>query len=409
VADGALEASAHDVRWDSLVLAQWAIAVDASVASEHGLGLRDRGVDGSEAVTGVLEGSVRDTGAAVVPVWAVEALVADAVDSLVTAIADGVVANVTTRSQGSLLIHAEADVGRSRSKAVSRVVTMLVFTVARNAQVKVLAGLASNKLVLRKNVDTVVASASGHARLLRQSLGLLAKGAGNRDLLLDALLSLAADALSGAGDDLTVFNATLDQPVTFTRAKSAGGDAGLAKIVITAIADAAMIVRIVHGGVAAVAINRPLALSRSHRSDSRLTATESKLARSLRTGEGAEEVRAIRSEGLRDRGLGLDESLLRSTSLAELEDATADGTTVESGRVTRWGLVVRRADDDRLGGLLSRHGRGILRRCDLLGLLLGEVGSDGGLEPQLRLGLGGANEGLEDLWVVGLKDDVAAS
>jgi hypothetical protein len=170
-----------------------------------------------------------------------------------------------------------------------------------------------------------------------------------------------------------------------------------------------MIVRIVHGSVAAVAVNRPLTLSRSHRSDSRLTATEGKLARSLRTGERAEEVRAIRSEGLRDRGLGLDESLLRSTSLAELEDAAADGTTVESGRVARWGLVIRRADDDRLDGLLSGHGRGILRRCDLLGLLLGEVGSDGGLEPQLRLGFGGANEGLEDLWVVGLKDDVAAS
>jgi hypothetical protein len=286
---------------------------------------------------------------------------------------------------------------------------MLVLTVARNAQVKVLAGLASDELVLGKDVDAVVASASGHAGLLGQSLGLFAKGAGDRDLLLDALVSLAADALSGAGDDLAVFDATLDQPVTLTRAESAGGDAGLAKIVIAAIADAAMIVRIVHGSVAAVAVNRPLTLSRSHRSDSRLTATEGKLARSLRTGERAEEVRAIRSEGLRDRGLGLDESLLRSTSLAELEDAAADGTTVESGRVARWGLVIRRADDDRLDGLLSGHGRGILRRCDLLGLLLGEVGSDGGLEPQLRLGFGGANEGLEDLWVVGLKDDVAAS
>jgi hypothetical protein len=256
---------------------------------------------------------------------------------------------------------------------MSRVVTMLVLTVARNAQVEVLTRLASNELVLGKDIDAVVASASGHARLIghlqglfnngHAALGLLANGAGDRDLLLDAFLSLAANALSGAGDDLAVFNATLDQPVAFTRAESTAGDAGLAKIVIAAIADAAMIVRIVHGGVAAVAVDRPLTLSRSHRSDSRLTAAESKLARRLNTGagNGVEEVRAIRSEGLRHWSLRLDESLLRSASLAELEDAAADGTTVKSGRVAGRSLVVGRANDDRLGGLLSRHGRGILR------------------------------------------------
>ena len=112
---------------------------------------------------------------------------------------------------------------------------------------------------------------------------------------------------------------------------------------------------------------------------------------------------------MRNRGLGLNKSLLRSASLAELEDAAADGAAVQGGRVARWSLVVRRANDDRLHSLLSRHDRGILRRSGLLGLLLGEVGSDSGLEPQLGLGFGSANESLEDLWVVGLKDDVAAS
>jgi len=55
VAYSALETSAHDVRWDSLVLTQWAVAVDASMASEYRLGLRNRVVDSSEAMTGVLE------------------------------------------------------------------------------------------------------------------------------------------------------------------------------------------------------------------------------------------------------------------------------------------------------------------------------------------------------------------
>jgi len=368
VAYGTLEASAHDVRWDSLILAQWAITVDASMASEHRLGLRNRVVDGGEAVTSVLERGVCNTSGAVVPVWAVEALVANAVDGLVTAIADGVVANVTAWSQSSLLVHAEADVVSSRGEAVSRVVTVLVLTVARNAQVKVLTSLARDELVLRKDIDAVVASASGHLHCLFESghaaLGLLAAiGASDRDLLLDALLGLAANALSGAGDNLAVFNAALDQPVTFTRAESAAGNAGLAEIVIAAIADAAMIVRIVHGVVAAVAVNRPLTLGGSHGSDSGLTATEGKLARSLNAGagDGVEEVRAIRSERLRDWSLRLDESLLRSTSLAELEDTAADGTTVKSGRVARRSLVIGRANDDRLGGLLSRHGRGILR------------------------------------------------
>jgi len=57
----------------------------------------------------------------------------------------------------------------------------------------------------------------------------------------------------------------------------------------------------------------------------------------------------------------------------------------------------------------------ILGRSHVFGLLLGNVGSDGGwvgsdssLEPQLGLCFGGADEGLEDLLVGGFKDDVAA-
>jgi hypothetical protein len=411
VAHSALVANTHDVRLISLVLAQRAVAVDTSVASEHRLRLGDRVVDRGEAVTRVLEGCVSDTSAAVVPVGAVQALVANTVDGLVAAIADGVVTNVATGSQRSLIAHTEVDVLCGRLESVGRVVTVLVGTVAIAAQVEVLTGLASDELVFWKHIDAVVASASGFGQLLSQRLGLFCKGA--RDLFLDLLLSLslAPDALGGAGDDLAVLNSTLDQPVTLARAKRTTGDASLAEVVVAAIADAAVIVRIVHGGVAAVAVDRPLTLSRSYRSDSGLTATESKVTRDLdvgrSTGEGTEEVGAVRGEGLRDRSLGLDKSLLRCASLTELEDSTADGATIQGSRVAGRSLVVGGANDDRLCGLLGGHIRSLLWRGWLLDLRLGEVGSDGSLEPQLGLGFGSTNEGLEDLWVVGLKDNVA--
>ena len=57
----------------------------------------------------------------------------------------------------------------------------------------------------------------------------------------------------------------------------------------------------------------------------------------------------------------------------------------------------------------------ILSRGHVFGCLLGGVGSDGGwvgsnsgLEPQLGLCFGSADEGLEDLLVCRLEDDVAA-
>jgi hypothetical protein len=57
----------------------------------------------------------------------------------------------------------------------------------------------------------------------------------------------------------------------------------------------------------------------------------------------------------------------------------------------------------------------VLGRRHVFGLLLGDFGSDGGwvgsnsgLEPQLGLCFGSADEGLEDLLVCRLEDDVAA-
>lgn len=53
----------------------------------------------------------------------------------------------------------------------------------------------------------------------------------------------------------------------------------------------------------------------------------------------------------------------------------------------------------------------VLSRCHVFDLLLGDggrVGSNSGLEPQLGLCFGSADEGLEDLLVGRLEDDVSA-
>jgi len=229
VAHSALVADTRDVWLVDLIPAERTVAVDARMASEHRLGLGDRVVDGREAVTSMLERSLSNARAAVVPVWAVQALVADAKDGLVAAIADGVVANMTARSKGSLGGDAEDSALGGRLEAVGGVVAVLVGGVAGNAQVEVIAGRASDKLVLRQNIHAVVASAGRHAGLLGKGLGLFLKG--TRDLGLDVfldsgthartvdhltrylvldVLSLASNTLGCAGDDLAVLDRTLD-------------------------------------------------------------------------------------------------------------------------------------------------------------------------------------------------------
>jgi hypothetical protein len=80
VADGTLVASALDVV--VLALAEWSIAVDADMARLAIAWSRDRLVQRCEAVAWVDERGVLDALGAVVPVWAVQALVADTEDWL---------------------------------------------------------------------------------------------------------------------------------------------------------------------------------------------------------------------------------------------------------------------------------------------------------------------------------------
>lgn len=84
VADSTLVTVTNNVC--GLVGAKWSITVDAVVAGLCEMVLKmdfaDWLVDGSKSVTGVDEGGIDNAVRAVVPVWAVKALVADTIDVL---------------------------------------------------------------------------------------------------------------------------------------------------------------------------------------------------------------------------------------------------------------------------------------------------------------------------------------
>lgn len=82
MADSALIADTFNVCRDVLVLAKGSITEDAIVANSSGDGLGQRIINWHKAVAGVCRLGIFDTACAEVPIRAVQALVADAVDEL---------------------------------------------------------------------------------------------------------------------------------------------------------------------------------------------------------------------------------------------------------------------------------------------------------------------------------------
>lgn len=160
VANNTLVTHALDVGLMGLVLAQGAVAEDAVMSNcDGGTRERQRLVDGSKTVARMGVASIRDAVVAVIEVWARKALVADSMNVLIAAITDGIVADVTAGRKKSLLGKRELGGGNGRYKVVSGVVSVLVLEVAATAQVKVIALGASDKVVVGKTNDAVVASA----------------------------------------------------------------------------------------------------------------------------------------------------------------------------------------------------------------------------------------------------------
>lgn len=259
MAHSTLKAVTLDIR--SLVLAEWPIAVDASMgllASHDWVG--NSIVNRNEAV--ILVDIVRglDAGIAVVPVWTVEAFVADTVDVLVTSIADGLVTDITACLEHLLALpsHADREDIISWRESVLWVVTMLVVDVALNAEIVVGAVLAGNEGVFLGLDEATIAGTDPF-------LGWL-------DILLDLdkwLLFLWDkggfgvvgwdlswwELLSRAANNSSLLNITLDHPMIIASTKNSSVDTFWAKIVITIIAGAAMIMLIRNWCLAGVAVD----------------------------------------------------------------------------------------------------------------------------------------------------------
>ena len=94
--------------------------------------------------------SVLDTLAAVVKVRALEALVTHTKDTLVTAVAQSVMPQVTTGRKKSLFGKRELNTVNSRLEVVARVVAVLQSGVAAKTKIVVIALHASDKLTIRK-------------------------------------------------------------------------------------------------------------------------------------------------------------------------------------------------------------------------------------------------------------------
>lgn len=250
---------------------------------------------------------------------------------------------------------------------MSWMVAVLVVGVALEAQIEILARCARDKLSLRKDDDAAIASAGWNLRL-GKSLGLIGEGTWNA--LLDVrvgnlhrLLSAWRDALRRAVDHFAVLNEALDEPMAFTRTQLPAGNAALAQVVVSTIADTAMEMGVCHRCITLVAVHGPW-VAVAVGSGYWLAKTEGKRALRALLSELVKEalLDVFSVEWLWHGSFGcIYKCLLGVASLTELEDTAADRAAIESSGVTWTILVHWRTNDDRLHRLMR-------------GLLLGHVG-----------------------------------
>lgn len=225
-------------------------------------------------MVGVDETSVLSTIRTVVPIRAVQTLVADTTNVVVAPVADSIVADIAAGVQASHDRSVKDSAPNCRGKAVLRVMAMLVLSEAGLAKIEILANFAVQEFLLREFLNTAIARTS--QKHWRREWGELVcagrsysvdetNGNGQGELLLSTSAQWAARGLgqrrmarlgrqvSSAVSDLAVLNGSLDKPVLIVVAGDALIDAVLAKIKIPVIAGGAMKVSIGNRSVAAVA------------------------------------------------------------------------------------------------------------------------------------------------------------
>jgi hypothetical protein len=211
---------------------------------------------------------------AVIPIRAVQALVADAANVLIAAVADSIVANITTRCERQSGSSGDNSVLGRRCKAVGRMMAMLVVRMTLDAQIEVLAGVAVHKVPVWKHNNTAVAGARGRAG--QNDLASLESGRRScvdnysiaslcRRRCGDRSRDRLANTLCRAREDLTIPDGSLDKPVILSRADLAFVNTFLAKVIIAVVTNAAVEVCVRHNRVAFVTVYRPGSETRHRR------------------------------------------------------------------------------------------------------------------------------------------------
>jgi len=255
MADSALVAITSDVSLHTTAIggAKRSITEDTGVTglrgvlTTQGVEVTDRLVEWDKSVAGVNEAGVCNASRAVVPIWAVEALVADTIDVLVTTIADGIMGGVAARSKESLSQQAMVGFFGNEAEGMLRVMAVFHLYMALDAKVVIITSSASDKVILSQLRNAGIAGTGRYSNLLlfwsnKSSLGL-------------GELWFWCNCLSCAVDNLAILHKTLDKPVVLATAEEPCINTCWAQIEVTTIASAAVIVFIWNSFVAVVAIN----------------------------------------------------------------------------------------------------------------------------------------------------------
>ena len=254
VADSALVADTLDVRQVVFVLAKRSITENAvmpvGTVERLGQGL----VNGYEAVARMNELGALDAIGAVVPVWAVQAFMADTIDELVAAIADSRVADIPARLAEEVGQYGKNGLFGGGLECMAGMMTVLVADMAGQAKIVIVARAAGNKLLFWEDLDTAIASAGW---LFVEGDGLLLVGECSGDFVAFLGLALGCDALGGTVYNASVLDETLNHPVVSSRAMDTQVDASGAEIVVAAITNSAMEVLIFHWLITAIAVDNP--------------------------------------------------------------------------------------------------------------------------------------------------------
>jgi hypothetical protein len=175
----------------------------------------------------------------------------------IAAVAKSGMTDIASNATEILSIERKLGVIGGRLELVGRMVAMLALLEAWNAEIVVRAGGASDEAILGEYFDATVAGTRRRRNVVLCLLFLGGKGA--RHLLLGSEHGPGGNSFSGAVDDLAVLQIALDEPMGVVLAVTTIVAAGGADIIVSIIADIAMIVLVQHDLVANVAVDGPRA------------------------------------------------------------------------------------------------------------------------------------------------------